>query len=147
MNKQIKIIEKIVRLANKINQTNKIPRDYGTGHILYHSEIHTIEAINNHENVNASELSKILGITNGAVNQVTNKLINKGLIEQYKLNDNNKEVFYRLTELGETANLGHSEYHKVEYENILQYLNNANEDQIKAVDSFLDRLIEKWPNK
>lgn len=147
MNKQIEIIEKVVRLANKINQTNKIPRDYGSGHILYHSEIHTIEAINNHENVNASELSKILGITNGAVNQVTSKLINKGLIEQYKLNDNNKEVFYRLTELGKKANLGHSEYHKAEYENILQYLNNANEDQIKAVDSFLDRLIEKWPNK
>lgn len=147
MNKQIEIIEKVVRLANKINQTNKIPRDYGSGHILYHSEIHTIEAISNHEKVNASELSKILGITNGAVNQVTNKLINKELIEQYKLIDNNKEVFYKLTKLGEKANLGHKEYHKVEYENILQYLNNSNEEQIKAVDLFLDRLIEKWPNK
>ncbi len=147
MNKQLEIIEKVVRLANKISQTNKIPRDYGSGHILYHSEIHTIEAIHNHENVNASELSKILGITNGAVNQVTNKLISKGLIEQYKLNDNNKEVFYRLTDLGEKVNLGHSEYHKEEYEDIVQYLNNANKDQIKAVNSFLDRLIEKWPNK
>lgn len=147
MNKQIEIIEKVIRLANKITQTNKIPRDYGSGHVLYHSEIHTIEAISNHENVNASELSKILGITNGAVNQVTNKLINKGLIEQYKLNDNNKEVFYKLTKLGEKANLGHKDYHKAEYENILQYLNNSNEDQIKAVDLFLNRLIEKWPNK
>ena len=146
MNKQIEIIEKVIRLANKITQTNKIPRDYGSGHVLYHSEIHTIEAISNHENVNASELSKILGITNGAVNQVTNKLINKGLIEQYKLNDNNKEVFYKLTKLGEKANLGHKDYHKAEYENILQYLNNSNEDQIKAVDLFLNRLIEKWPN-
>lgn len=142
MNKEIKIIEKVVHIANKINATKKIPRDYGSGHILYQSEIHTIEAINNHENVNASELSKILGITNGAVNQMTNKLIKKGLIDQYKLNDNNKEVFYRLTELGEKANLGHSNYHKKEYENILKYLNNSDEDQIKTINAFLNSLIE-----
>ena len=59
MNKQIEIIEKVIRLSNKINQTNKKPRDYGSGHILYQSEIHTIEAIHNHENVNASELSRV----------------------------------------------------------------------------------------
>lgn len=147
MDKQIEIIEKVIRLANKINQTNKIPRDYGSGHVLYHSEIHSIEAIHNHDNVNASELSKILGVTNGAINQVTNKLIAKGLAEQYKLNDNNKEVFYRLTELGEKANSGHNEYHKEEYENILQYLNSATEEQIQAINSFLDGLIEKWPSK
>lgn len=147
MNKEIDIIEKVVRLSNKINQTNKVPRDYGSGHILYHSEIHTIEAISNHENVNASELSKILGITNGAVNQVTNKLIKKGLIEQYKLNDNNKEVFYKLTELGEKANLGHSSYHKEVYEKIIQYLNNSSEKEIKTVNMFLDSLIENWPHE
>ncbi|WP_297418149.1 MarR family transcriptional regulator [Clostridium sp.] len=145
MNKEIEVIEKVVRLSNKINQTNKKPQDYGSGHNLYHSEIHTIEAINNHSNVNASELSKILGITNGAVNQVTNKLIKKGLIEQYKLNDNNKEVFYRLTDLGEKANLGHSNYHKEVYEKIVQYLNNSSKDEIKTINTFLDSLIENWP--
>ena len=144
MNKEIEIIEKVVRLANKINQTNKIPRDYGCGHILYQSEIHAIEAIYNHANINASELSRILAITNGAVNQTTNKLIKKALIHQYKLNDNNKEVFYRLTELGEKANLGHSNYHKKVYEKIFQYLNNSNQDQIKTINEFLNSLIDNW---
>jgi len=147
MNNQIETIEKVIRLLNKINQTNKIPRDYGSGLILYQSEIHTIEAIHNHYNVNASELSKILGITNGAVNQMTNKLIKKGLISQYKINSNNKEVFYKLTELGRIANLGHNIHHKEVYRNILQYLNDSNQDQIKTINTFLDSLIENWPHE
>lgn len=147
MNKQVEVIEKVIRLANKINQTNKTPKDFGSGHLLYFSEIHTIDAISNHENVNASELSKILGITNGAVNQVANKLIKKGLIVKYKLNDNNKEVYYKLTELGEKVNLNHKRYDKNAYENLLQYLNDLNDDRVKTVDTFLDRLIENWPNE
>ena len=138
MNIDFEIIEKVVCLSNKINQTDKKPRDYGTGHDLFHSEIHTIEAINNHADVNASELSRILGITNGAVNQVTNKLIKKGLVEQYKLNSNNKEVFYRLTELGKVANLNHSNRHKEEYQYFLQYTNDLSQDQIKTISTFLD---------
>ena len=147
MDKQIDVLEKVVRLLNKINQTGKKPRDYGSGHILYQSEIHTVEAIANHENVNASELSKILGVTNGALNQVTNKLIKKGLVDQYKINNNNKEVYYRLTEQGQNANSGHSKHHKELYQNLIKYLADLTPEQMKTVNTFLDRLIENWPHE
>ena len=77
---------------------------------------------------------------------MTNKLIKKGLVDQYKINNNNKEVFYRLTELGKMANLGHSNHHKEVYQNIFQYLNDLNENHIKTINTFLDSLTDNWPH-
>ncbi|MBP2643414.1 MAG: MarR family transcriptional regulator [Firmicutes bacterium] len=145
--KHIETIEKMIRLLNKVNQTNKVPSDYGTGQILYQSEIHTIEAINNHENVNASELAAILGITNGAINQVTNKLVKKGLIEHYRMNNNKKEVYYRLTSKGKIANTEHSKYHEKTYLNMTQYLDELNPDNIKIINTFLEKVADNWPHE
>ena len=144
--KHIETIEKMIRLLNKVNQTNKVPGDYGTGHILYQSEIHTIEAINNHEDVNASELAAILGITNGAITQVTNKLIKKGLIEQYRKNHNKKEVYYRLTTNGKIANAEHSKYHEKMYLTMTQYLDELEPDNIKVINTFLEKVTDNWPH-
>ena len=147
MDEEMGIIEKAERLLNIMNQSNKKPKDYGTGDILYHSEIHTIEAIYNHKNVNASELSSILGITNGAVSQVTNKLIKKKLIEQYQIPNNKKDVFYKLTEHGEKVNALHNEYHKKLYNKIHQYFSASSKENIKTINNFLDWTIQNWPTK
>jgi DNA-binding MarR family transcriptional regulator len=145
--KYIEIIEKMIRLINKVNQANKLPRDYGTGSILYQSEIHIIGAINNHGSVNASELASILGITNGAITQVTSKLIKKGLIEQYRMPNNKKEVYYQLTNLGKIANNEHANSRKERYRNIGQYLNGLSPDNIKVINTFIDKMIEVWPHE
>lgn len=145
--KHIETIEKMIRLLNKVNQTNKVPSDYGTGHILYQSEIHMIEAINNHEDVNASELAVILGITNGAITQVTNKLIKKGLIEQYRKNNNKKEVYYQLTTKGQIANAEHSKHHEKFYLNMTQYLDELNPDNVKIINTFLEKVTDNWPRE
>ncbi len=145
MKKHVEIFEKVIRLMNKINQSNKMPRDYGTGHILYHSEIHTIEAIKSHENINASELSSILGITNGALTQVISKLKKKGLVDQYNAINNKKDVYYRLTDNGEIANSGHDKYHNESYKNLNQYIESLEDDKIEIVNTFLEMLINNWP--
>lgn len=143
----IEIWEKLIRLVNKINQSNKVPKDFGIGNKLYQSEIHTIEAIASHENVNASELSKILGITNGALNQVTGKLMKKELIDPYKTKNNNKEVYYQLTEKGRVANAGHKKYHEQVNQSLTTYLNSLDPDHVKTINMFLDSLIENWPHE
>lgn len=143
----ITIVERIIRLLNKVNQVNKIPRDYGTEHLLYPSEIHTIEAIKNHENVNASELSTILGITNGAITQIVTKLKQKGLVEQYHTLNNKKEVYYCLTTQGTVAHLGHAKYHEESYKELNQYIESLSEEEAKSITRFLDKLITHWPLK
>ena len=141
------IWEKLIRLVNKINQSNKVPKDFGIGTKLYQSEIHTIEAIASHENVNASELSKILGITNGALNQVTGKLVKKELIDPYKTKNNNKEVYYQLTGKGRAANAGHKKYHGEVIQSLSTYLNSLDPDHVKTINTFLDSLIANWPHE
>lgn len=105
-----------------------------------------IEATSTHKNVNASELAAIMGITNGAINQVANKLIKKGLLEQYRTNDNKKEVYYNLTTQGEIANIAHSNYHKEQYSSMEEYINKLSLDEINTINNFLDELINSWPS-
>jgi Transcriptional regulators len=147
MEKSIEILEKLIRLINKINQTNKVPKDYGTGDMLFHAEIHTIEAIRNHGNVNASELSNVLGVTNGAITQIISKLKKKSLVEQYNTAGNKKEVFYRLTDKGKIADLGHQNHHKESYMNLNQYIDSLEDDKITILNEFLEKLIDDWPQK
>ncbi len=145
--KQNEILEKIICFSNKVSQNNKKPSNYGTEHTLYPAEIHMIEAIGNHKNANASELSIIMGITNGAINQVANKLIKKGLVEQYRMKDNKKDVFYQLTPQGEIANVEHSNYHKEQYHHMEEYIDELVPEKINIINKFLDELIKSWPPK
>lgn len=140
------ILEKIICLSNKISQNNKSANRYDTNHVLYTSEIHMIEAIDNYKNVNASKLAATMGITNGAVNQVAKKLIKKGLIEPYKMDDNKKDIYYRLTNQGQVANLAHSNYHKQQYIHIEQFVDSLSSEKIATITDFLSELIDSWPS-
>lgn len=141
MEKEYIIIEKLNKIFTRMNQESKTPRDYGIGFPLYQSEIHTLEAIHNHPNLKLSKLSSVLGIANSSLNEMTSKLISKGLIEKYKSENNKKEVFYRLTSLGELANKGHQLYHKDIYTTISYYLGSKSSEDVKNITDFLDTLI------
>lgn len=141
MEKEYIIIEKLNKIFAHVNKESKKPRDYGVGFPLYQSEIHTIEAIHNYKGLKLSKLSSILGIANSSLNEMTSKLISKGLIEKYKSERNKKEVFYRLTALGELANKSHKIYHKDIYNNISNYINSKTSEDVKNITDFLDTLI------
>lgn len=147
MKKYNEILEKVIGLTNKMNKTSKSPRDFGVGFVLYPSEIHTIEAIGAHESINANTLSKTLGITNGAVTQMTDKLMKKGLIEKYKSESNKKEVYFKLTDLGITAEQAHDRFHEQAYKNVLEYLERLKPNQVNALVGFLDLYIENLPSE
>lgn len=136
------IIEKLNSLAHNMNQNSKKSRDYNIGLDLYQSEIHTIESIYNHEDINATTLAKILGVTNGALNQMTTRLIKKGLVEQYHKENNKKDVYYKLTDLGNTANNAHKQHHAKLYNDILTYLHSLEPGQLSTINDFLDNIID-----
>lgn len=136
------IIEKIRDIATIINEEARQCRDYGTGHSLYHSEVHLIVAIFNHRDANASELAQALDITNGAVTQVADKLSKKGLIERYQVKGNKKDTFFRLTEQGEQIYWGHEKHHNKMNTKVMEYLEDLDDDQVKLIVTFLDKVIE-----
>lgn len=141
------ILEKVIGITNAMNKTSKCVRDFGVGIQLYPSEIHTIEAIGAHEPINANALSKALGITNGAVTQITDKLLKKGLVEKFKIEGNQKSVYIRLTALGRTAEQAHDRFHTKAYQSIEDYLSTLTADQRIAILDFLNLYMENLPNE
>ena len=73
----MEFFEDVYRIINKYNQKAKLPKTYGTEDLLYMSEIHMIEIIGSEEEVTNGKLTKILGITKGAVSQTVTKLEEK----------------------------------------------------------------------
>lgn len=145
MNNCIKIIEKIKAIQYRINQNDKKPKAFGTNQQLYQSEIHFIDAIGINKEINASQLSSKLDITNGAVTQVAQKLIQKKMIEKYKKEANKKEVYFKLTDIGEIAYENHKAFHKEFGDKIIKYLKELNQEQIEGLLGLVSIAEEHLP--
>jgi DNA-binding MarR family transcriptional regulator len=139
------LIEKLYKMLNVVNDEMKMERDYVAGFKIHHSEVHLLETIHNHEGANASELSKILGFTNGAISQAAKKLIDKALIENYRIPKNKKEVYFRLTDLGLTVHKGHKEHHEKINAVFFDFMNNqAHEKDVQVIMVFMDMVISSF---
>jgi DNA-binding MarR family transcriptional regulator len=132
-----KIMEKMAALQYKINCNDKQPKSFGTTVLLYQSEIHLIDAIGIDNEINASQLSDKLSISNGAITQVADKLLRKKLIEKYKKEANKKEVYFKLTGQGRVAYESHQEFHRNLSEKIITYLKGLSREQIEGIMGFI----------
>lgn len=73
-------------------------------HGYNYSEIHTIAAIGDLGNPNVTNIANSMQVTRGAISKITKKLQGQNLIEACQLDGNRQKIFFRLTELGSTAN-------------------------------------------
>lgn len=137
---QCRMIHQYFTSMNTLMEEERKPRKYGTDHLLYHSEINLIDTIYRHPESNAITLSKIMGVTRGAVTQIGNQLEDKGFIVKYLKSGNKKEKYYRLTELGDEVRRGHAQYHKEANENICNYLSTLEEGDAALIMDFLDKI-------
>jgi DNA-binding MarR family transcriptional regulator len=142
LDKRRMLTEKFYQVINASAQEMKTPRDYGNGMKLHHSEVHALEAINNHEGANISELAGHMAVTIGAVWQVARKLKAKGLIESYRLKDNKKEVYFRLTGSGRIALEGHNQYHETLNAEWFHFIDRLTESQTRVIADFLDEIVK-----
>lgn len=134
------------RIVAKLNRAESKPRDFGTGVIIFHAEIHTIEAIGNHPDINLTTLAQILGVTKGAVSQMIRKLESKSLIELKRQADNEKEIIPVLTELGQEALHSHARFHKTFYGQIEDWMKTLSDNERdKIIEMF--EMIEKFADE
>ncbi|MDR1147111.1 MAG: MarR family transcriptional regulator [Spirochaetaceae bacterium] len=132
------LIEKFYQTANLVIEEMETPWGYGVDFPIHHAEVHLLETIKAREGANVGELARHLGMTSGAISQVTKKLLDKGLIEAYRKPGNRKEVFSRLTALGERVCEGHQKHHENMAGVLYEFINRLNKKETQTVFDFLD---------
>ena len=130
------------KLYNMYEKAKKNPRDYGCGVLLYSSDIHMIEMIKNYPDANTTQLAEKLGVTKGLVSRLIKKLDKKGLIVKYQYVDNKKEVYFKLTDLGERAFRGHIEFHNHKNKRLHDKIDSYNAEDKRKICDFLREYTE-----
>jgi DNA-binding MarR family transcriptional regulator len=141
----IQLIQGFVRIMNKFNAGEKKPLDYGTGGLLYRSEVHTIEAIGDNPDINVTDLALYLGITKGAISQTVDKLVKKDMVDKIMAAPGVNEVALNLTEKGMMVHRKHKEHHAEMYKKIAGLMENCSAEQLEflanlqnVIENFLD---------
>ncbi|OBR96525.1 DNA-binding transcriptional repressor MarR [Clostridium ragsdalei P11] len=141
MNKEItKIIEQFERVFNEYQDLRRQPIEFDKETTLYRSELHMIEAIGNYENINVTKLSKLLGITKGAVSQCLDKLLKKQMVFKNPSPLTDNEVVLTLTEKGKVVFEAHNTYHKKMYEDFDNILKKYSKEAQHALINLLAQL-------
>jgi DNA-binding MarR family transcriptional regulator len=136
------LIEKLYRTMNLTIREMETPWLYGVDFPLHHAEVQLLETIKSQEGANVGELARYLGMTSGAISQVTKKLLDKGLIDVYKKPDNRKEVFSRLTALGEKVCEGHQKHHENMVSVLHGFITPLNQKETQIIFDFLDTVSQ-----
>lgn len=140
-----KVAERFFQVFNVLQDEMRQPRDYGTGLQLTHSEVGFLDVVHEEQGANVSRISQRLGFTKGAITQTYQKLMQKGLIEQYNREGNKKEKYFRLTELGERTREGHQQFHEEANQSLCDYFSSLKEGEADVILGFLDHLNECTP--
>ncbi|MCJ7446498.1 MAG: MarR family transcriptional regulator [Bacteroidales bacterium] len=112
MNKELQtLIDLFLKILHLYSVINKKPKDYGTGDLLYFTEIHTITMVGKNKKINVTRLAEVMGVTKGAISQTIKKLVSKNLILKTNLR-NRKEVNLKLSEKGRLVYKGQKSFQK-----------------------------------
>lgn len=113
------------------------------------SEIHCIDFIGKIENPNVTKIAQSMNMTRGAISKLCKKLLANELIEKYKKPDNDKEIYFKLTSLGEQIYKNHEIKHKQWEERNNKFLQSIDKEEqemaVKFLEKFnyyLDKMIE-----
>ncbi|MCT4618271.1 MAG: MarR family transcriptional regulator [Marinisporobacter sp.] len=140
MKNKMNFMNTYIRIINKHIANQKIPKDYGIGILLHPSEIHTIAMIGLNPGINCMKLSKKMGVTRGATSQIVNRLEKKNLISKYKKEDNKKEVYLKLEELGLIAYQNQKTIGDKFYKDLYKKVEGASQNEIEFLENIFKEL-------
>lgn len=118
------------RLLEKIKESLPDNEKVGT---LSLTELHVIQTIGKQDHMNVTSVALQIGVTKSAVSKITVKLVKKDLVSRYQLEDNQKEVFFRLTASGEKVFDIHEHFSRREEGQIRAFLNRYDDSQLTFI--------------
>lgn len=103
------------------------------------SEIHCVDAIGKIQDPNVTKIAQHMNMTRGAISKICKKLSEKKLISKYKKIENDKEVYFSLTELGREMYDYHEIKHQQWEERNNHFFESVNEKEQVLVSEFLKK--------
>lgn len=138
----IKTIE-IVELFELFNKSNF--QDIYSG--LNINEVHTIDFIGGSINPKLTDVANFLNITRGGATKITKRLINGGYIQDYKLDENKKEKYFKLTNTGNDIFNKHKLIHEESIRKDSRIFSELSKEEKITIFKFLDILESDLINK
>ncbi len=105
------------------------------------SELHIIAAIGDLENPNVTAIAEHMGMTKGGISKNIKKLIEAGLVSTYQAENNNRKIFYNLTNEGMEIYAKHEIAHKNWIERDNAFFSQFSDGEINSVADFLEKFI------
>ncbi len=136
------IIEKLIKTSSLLNELAKQPRVFGTGELLYSTEIHCIDIIYKNNEINLTQLSQKLGVSKSAVSKFVKKILSRNYIIKTKPIDNQKEVVFSVTEKGKVAALEHKKFTQEKFDKMYASLEKESAENIEIIIRFIDNFYE-----
>ena len=142
MDKELQsIIDIFNRMLHIYSVLDKKPKEYGTGDLLYVSEIHAIYSIGNNPEINITQLAEFLGVTKGAISQTVKRLVHKCYIARY-YGRNKKEVNLRLSDKGFIIYQGYQTFNNEMLHFAEELYENASREKIEMVKRLFQIIYE-----
>jgi len=142
MNEELhSIIDLFIRILHLYSVIDKKPKDFGTGDLLYVSEIHAIHYISGNPEINMTQLAEMSGVTRGAISQTVKRLVGKRYIARYRVK-NNKEVNLRLSDKGYLINKHYEEFEKERFVFAEKLYENASREDINLIRNLFGIIYE-----
>lgn len=135
------LIDNLFAAFHMLMCDHKASKTYGTNLKLSFSDMSLLQCVAQNQHAKASDISLLLGMTNGAVTQLAKKLIEKGLILPYQANQNRKEVFYELTDLGKMAYNGYHEHYLGLRTVLYQYIRGLTKEEQNKMNGLFEAMM------
>ena len=104
--------------------------------------LHVLEAVGQLGPVNGVTISQQFRVSKGGVSKITRRLVALGLVEKTTRPENNKEVYFYLTPLGEAMFTLHRRLHEQLDANALDFFSRYGEADLQVVRRLLSDLLE-----
>jgi DNA-binding MarR family transcriptional regulator len=111
------------------------------------AEVHCIDWIGTLDYANVTKVANEMGLTRGGICKISKKLLTRGFIDSYQRPDNNKEIYYRLTESGRCIFDEHKKCHSKTRQEKSSLLEAYSEAEQTVILRFLEDINRLYDNK
>jgi DNA-binding MarR family transcriptional regulator len=135
-------------IFNKVSDRHRLIKELEAKKFRFMSEntfleVHCIDYIENHADLNVTQLAKKLRVTRSAISKTTKKLIEDGAIVSYRKPDNKKEIFFKLTDIGRRIYAEHKKMHQNRIEQDRMFFQKLGEEEKEQLIILLNRIYEQ----